>query len=186
MKNVPNILSLSRIIIAPILLYLAWLGHANLFIIFFVIALLSDALDGYIARKLNVTTPSGATLDSIGDIAIYFVVPLCAWMLWPDIMKREFFYVVIVISAYFLPLAAGVLKFHQIPSYHTYGAKAAAIIMSVALLLLFMSDFNTLFKIAAFFQVIVAMEEIAITMRLSKPKSDVKSIWHVSKQPGIT
>ena len=185
MKSIPNILSTLRIIIAPVLLYFAWFGHKDLFIIFLVLALLSDALDGYIARKFNATTPTGATLDSIGDMAIYFVVPLCAWWLWPEIIKREFLYVVIAVSAYFLPFAAGVFKFHQIPSYHTYGAKAAAIIMSVAMLFLFMSEFTLLFKIAAIFQAIVALEEIAITMRLTELKSDVKSIWHVSKDSGI-
>ena len=88
----------------------------------------------------------------------------------------------IAVSSYFFPFAAAVLKFHQIPSYHTYGAKAAAIIMSVAMLFLFMTEFTILFRIAALFQVIVAIEEIAITMGLSELKSDVKSIWHVKKE----
>jgi CDP-diacylglycerol--glycerol-3-phosphate 3-phosphatidyltransferase len=179
MKRVPNILSASRIGIAPVLLYLAWFGHKNFFIIFLVISLLSDALDGFLARKFNAVTETGAKLDSIGDLATYSVLPFCAWWLWPAIIQREAMYVVIAVVAYFLPLIAGIVKFHQIPSYHTYGAKAAAVIMSVAMLLLFMTGFNTVFRVAAIFQAIVAMEEVAITFQLSEFKSDVKSIWHV-------
>ena len=68
MKIFPNILSALRIIIAPILLYLAWFGHKNYFIIFLIISLLSDAIDGFIARKLELTTKAGAKLDSVGDM----------------------------------------------------------------------------------------------------------------------
>jgi CDP-diacylglycerol--glycerol-3-phosphate 3-phosphatidyltransferase len=181
MNSFPNILSASRIVIAPFLLYLAWGGHKNLFIIFLFMSLLSDALDGFLARKLNATTAAGAKLDSIGDLATYVVLPVCALWLWPEIITREAPYVLIAVSAYFLAFIAGALKFHQIPSYHTYGAKAAAIIMCIAMLFLFMTEFNILFRIAAIFQAIVAIEEIAITLQLSEPRSDVKSIWHLNE-----
>ena len=180
MNSFPNILSASRIVIAPVLIYCAWAGHKNLFIIFLVISLLSDALDGFLARKLNAVTEAGAKLDSIGDLATYVVLPVCAWWLWPEIIQREAPYIVIAVVAYFLPLIAGIVKFHQIPSYHTYGAKTAAIIMSIAMLLLFMTDLNIVFRIAAIFQAIVALEELAITLQLSEIKSNVKSIWHLN------
>jgi CDP-diacylglycerol--glycerol-3-phosphate 3-phosphatidyltransferase len=179
MNSIPNILSASRIVIAPILLYPAWFGHKNLFIILLVITLLTDAFDGIIARKLNATSTAGAKLDSLGDMAVYLVVPFCVWWLWPEIIKKEAPYILMAVCAYFFPWIAGVLKFHKIPCYHTYGAKAAAVIMTVAMLFLFMTEFNILFKIAAIFQAIVAIEEIAITIQLSELKSDVKSIWHL-------
>ena len=182
MNSIPNIVSASRIGIAPVLIYCAWLGHENLFIIFLIISLLSDALDGFLARKLNAVTEAGAKLDSIGDLATYLVLPVCAWWLWPEIIQQEAPYVVIALSAYFLPLIAGVVKFHQIPSYHTYGAKAAAVIMGIAMLLLFMTDLNIVFRIAAIFQAIVALEELAITIQLSEIKSDIKSIWHLNAE----
>jgi CDP-diacylglycerol--glycerol-3-phosphate 3-phosphatidyltransferase len=186
MKSIPNILSVLRILLAPVLVCLAWFGHKNYFLIVLVMGLLTDALDGYLARKLNATSETGAKLDSIGDLCMYVILPLCAWWLWPEIIKKEAPYVVIAVSAYFLPLGAGLLKFHQIPCYHTYGAKAAAIIMTPALLLLFMTDFNVVFRIAAVFQAVVALEEIAITLRLSELKSDVKSVWHLSRKRSAT
>ncbi|MBM4311732.1 MAG: CDP-alcohol phosphatidyltransferase family protein [Deltaproteobacteria bacterium] len=186
MKNIPNILSLLRIVLAPVLLYLAWFGQTNPFIIVLVISLLSDVFDGFFARKLHATSEAGARLDSIGDLATYTILPACVWWLWPEIIKREALYVIIAVSAYFLPLIAGIIKFHQIPSYHTYGAKAAAILMCTAMILMFTTEFSTLFRIAAIFQAVVAVEEIAITIHLSALKSNVKSIWHVSAEPRQT
>ena len=182
MNSFPNIISASRIGIAPVLVYCAWVGRENLFIILLVISLLSDALDGFIARKLNAVTAAGAKLDSIGDLATYAVLPICAWWLWPEIIQREATYVVIAVVAYCLPLIAGIVKFRQVPSYHTYGAKAAAVIMGTAMLLLFLTDLNIVFRIASIFQAFVALEEIAITVQLSELKSNVKSIWHLNAE----
>ena len=181
-KSIPNILSVLRIIIAPFLLYLAWNGHKNLFIVFLILSLLSDAIDGFIARKFGLSTRTGAKLDSLGDMANCLVVPFCAWWLWPEILIKEAPYVLTAVGAYVFPWVAGILKFHKIPSYHTYGAKIAAIIMSIAILFLFLTEFTSFFKFAAIFQAIVAFEEILITIQLSELRSNVKSIWHVKNE----
>jgi CDP-diacylglycerol--glycerol-3-phosphate 3-phosphatidyltransferase len=115
----------------------------------------------------------------MADMAVYVIVPVCVWWLWPEIIKREALYVAMAVCAYFFPLVAGIVKFRAIPSYHTYGAKAGAVIMCAAMLFLFLTEFNLLFRIAAVFQAVVAIEEIAITLRLPELKSDVKSIWHL-------
>ena len=71
--NLPNKLSLSRIIIAPVMMffYLAdfipygigkWLALA-----LFIIGAITDFLDGYIARKYHLITDLGKFLDPIGD-----------------------------------------------------------------------------------------------------------------------
>jgi len=182
MNRIPNILSGFRIITAPFLLYLAWHGYRNCFIGLLIISLLSDAVDGYIARKYNVSTNLGTKLDSLGDMAIYLTLPLCAWWLVPEILRQEALFACIVLIAYITPLIAGIIKFKQIPSYHTYGAKIAAILMSTAILILFMTEFTWIFRFAAIFQIIVALEEVLITLRLPKLQDNVKSIWHVRMQ----
>ncbi len=184
MKNIPNILSVLRIIIAPFLLYLAWNGHKYLFIAFLIVSLLSDAIDGFIARKFEASTKTGAKLDSLGDMATYLAVPFCAWWLWPQILKKEAPYVLTAVGAYIIPLAAGILKFHKVPSYHTFSAKIAAVIMGIAMLFLFIAEFTLFFKFAAIFQAIVALEEVLITIQLPELRSDVKSIWHVNNEFG--
>lgn len=181
MAYIPNILSSLRIVIAPLLLYFAWNGEKKIFLVLLVISLLSDAVDGFIARRFDLSTKLGARLDSIGDMATYLVVPFCAWWLWPEILKKEAPFVITAIAAYLLPLAAGLLKFRNITSYHTYGAKISAVLISIALPFLFFTDFAWIFRIAAVFQAFVALEEILITIHLPELRSNVKSIRNVRK-----
>ena len=59
MKNLPNILTIFRIILIPIILSLILLDtqNTNLFaFIAFIVASLSDYFDGYLARKYNLTS----------------------------------------------------------------------------------------------------------------------------------
>lgn len=170
-----------RLLSAPLLLFLAWKGYRNAFIVLLLACLLSDAVDGYIARRYSVSSKLGTRLDSFGDMAIYLTVPICAWWLWPQILRREALFVFIAIAAYLVPLIAGLIKFGKAPSYHTLGAKAAAVLMSISIFFLFLTEVTWVFRIAAIFQAVVACEEILITIRLPILRSNVKSIWHVRR-----
>lgn len=182
LSSLPNLLSGFRLIAAPFLLCLAWRGHSNLFLILLAVSLLSDAVDGFVARRLNAASKLGIQLDSWGDLAIYLTVPLCAWWLWPEKLKRESFFVLLVIGAYIVPIVAGFVKFRKLTSYHTWAAKAAAVLMSVAIFLLFVADLSWPFHCTAIVQALAACEEIAITIRFSKVQSNVRSFWHLNRK----
>ena len=180
--NAPNLLSASRLIAAPFLLYLAWTDRPGLFLALLAITLLSDAVDGFVARRLHATSEFGTLLDSYGDLVTYLVIPLCAWWLWPDIIRREAGFVLLVLTAFVIPPIAGLLKFRQLTSYHTWCAKAVAVLMSVAIFFLFMTDIAWPFRCAAVLLCLSACEEIAITLRLTELRSNVRSYWHVIRQ----
>ena len=64
---IPNLLSIIRIgLIYPILNNI-YLNNFKLSIIFFVLAAITDAMDGFLARKMNWQTDLGAILDPIAD-----------------------------------------------------------------------------------------------------------------------
>ncbi len=65
----PNILSLLRVLIAPVFLYLITYGGFYILIAFilFVIGALTDYVDGWYARKYNVATPLGKFVDPLAD-----------------------------------------------------------------------------------------------------------------------
>lgn len=74
--NLPNYLSLGRIFLVPLLVVILltpvsenWFGieRYTLAIIIFVVASLTDILDGHIARKRNQVSTLGALLDPIAD-----------------------------------------------------------------------------------------------------------------------
>ena len=68
--NLPNIITLARILLVPVfvVIYL-WPGESTYLIAatLFALAAATDWLDGYLARRLNQTTPFGAFLDPVAD-----------------------------------------------------------------------------------------------------------------------
>ena len=182
LTSFPNLLSIFRLVAAPFLIYLAWNGRHDYFLILLAISLVTDAIDGFIARKLGMTSELGAKLDSLGDLAIYFTVPLCAWWLWPEIVIREVYFVLLAIGAYCLPIIFTLVKFGKIASYHTLAAKIQAVLISITVYILFIADIAWPFRLAVIFQFFVASEEIVITLLLPELKSNVRSLWHVIKQ----
>ncbi|MDL2059314.1 CDP-diacylglycerol--glycerol-3-phosphate 3-phosphatidyltransferase [Mesosutterella sp. AGMB02718] len=71
--NVPMALTWTRVALIPFVIGVFYLGclspHAQNVIacVIFCIAAITDALDGFIARHFNLTTPMGAFLDSVAD-----------------------------------------------------------------------------------------------------------------------
>ena len=68
--NIPNILTLSRILLIPFffVVYFLDVGWSNQVATFiFVVAAITDWLDGYMARRLNQYTAFGAFLDPVAD-----------------------------------------------------------------------------------------------------------------------
>lgn len=180
--NIPNSLSLFRIIAAPFLLLTGWLEMPTLFFILFGLMLLSDVLDGIIARMLDQTSELGARLDSYGDILTYLSTPLAAWWLWPDVINEEFSYIIAAIIIYILPAFFSLIKFGKLASYHTWITKLSAVLMSIGVVMLLGFENNLLFHIAIYFLLIEMVENIAITVILPKQKSDIHSIWHAWKE----
>ena len=67
MLNVPNFITLLRLLLIPVVIISLLEGHLRLSLFFFVLAGLSDALDGFLARALKQKTLLGAILDPIAD-----------------------------------------------------------------------------------------------------------------------
>ncbi len=73
MKNVPNILTVARLILLPFIIALFFLEdkmgvHAMWSALFlYVIAAITDFLDGWVARKYNIISPFGTFMDPISD-----------------------------------------------------------------------------------------------------------------------
>lgn len=67
MVNLPNIISLSRLLGVPLIVLFILSQHFVLAFVCFLFAALSDALDGFLARIFNARTTFGAYLDPIAD-----------------------------------------------------------------------------------------------------------------------
>ena len=68
--NLPNFITIGRILLVPITVWLIISGEFSFAFVAFVAAGLSDAVDGFIARRLNQRSELGAYLDPIADKAL--------------------------------------------------------------------------------------------------------------------
>ncbi len=175
--NLPNGLSLFRIVSVGPLLYLALTQQPRPFVALLISAFLSDALDGYLARRKGQESHLGTQLDSWGDFAIYVSLPFCVWWLWPEVIREEFPFVAIAISSYAFPVLFGFLKYRRLTSYHTWGAKISGIGIALGTLMLILET-NLPFRFASLVLALSAIEEIAITLTLSRWTANVPSLWH--------
>ena len=83
--NLPNMITFGRIIVAPVLFVLLLYSPGRLMslltALIFVIASITDFLDGYLARRMNLVTSLGKFLDPLADkllvgVALIMMIPL--------------------------------------------------------------------------------------------------------------
>jgi CDP-diacylglycerol--glycerol-3-phosphate 3-phosphatidyltransferase len=70
LNSLPNILTVIRIVAVPLLVAVFYWDHGwahVLSAVIFIAAAVTDSLDGYLARRLGITTPLGEFLDPVAD-----------------------------------------------------------------------------------------------------------------------
>ena len=180
--TLPNLLTGFRFVAAPGLLWLAWQGYGIAFMILLAFSFLSDLLDGLAARLTGQVSQFGAALDSWADVISYITIAISCWWLWPDVVRRELVFVGMMVASCLLPAIAGFSKFGRFTSYHTWGVKIAAASMGLSLYVMFLGGPEWPFRLAAVICILAAIEEIALTLLLSEPESNVRSVWVVLKR----
>ena len=95
--NLPNKLTLGRIFAIPVFIIVLMMGYRVAAVAIFILAALTDMLDGKIARKYNLVTNFGKLMDPLADKLLTMSAFLClielgdvpAWMVIV-ILGREF------------------------------------------------------------------------------------------------
>jgi cardiolipin synthase (CMP-forming) len=76
--NIPNFITLGRVIAVPVVFWLLVNGQGQAAFFIFVAAGVSDAVDGYLAKRFNWQTELGAHLDPLADklliVSIYIAL----------------------------------------------------------------------------------------------------------------
>lgn len=65
--NIPNLISLGRVILVPVVFWLVLTHQTELAFVLFVVAGISDGVDGFLAKRYGWTTELGAYLDPLAD-----------------------------------------------------------------------------------------------------------------------
>ena len=81
--NIPNLISLGRVILVPIVFWLLLQDQTQMAFVLFVVAGISDGVDGFLAKRYGWTTELGAYLDPLADKL--FVVQINSH--WPYLLE---------------------------------------------------------------------------------------------------
>jgi cardiolipin synthase (CMP-forming) len=117
--NLPNLISLGRLLLVPLAIWLILGGHYGVAFWVFVAAGVSDALDGFIAKRFDRRTRLGALLDPVADkallVSVYVTLGL-AHQLWTSLVILVVFRDVMIIGGFILIQAIAAPK-HFAPLY---------------------------------------------------------------------
>lgn len=77
--NIPNLISLGRLLSVPVLVWAIVDGRLMFAFVLFVVAGISDALDGFIAKRFGAESELGRFLDPLADKALLVGIYLALW-----------------------------------------------------------------------------------------------------------
>jgi cardiolipin synthase len=179
MKQLPNVVSLVRLAgTAPLLVVAMVAGSRSWFLGLLCVAWFTDALDGWLARRLQAESELGRMLDSWGD---YVTTVLCvagvAW-LWPEVMAREWHWFATGLTSFLTVVIYGLVRYGRPPGYHTWMAKALSVALPFALGFLLAGWSARPFHGVVMLQVLGTLEEITISLLLPGYSGAMPTAWH--------
>lgn len=181
--NVPNFISLYRLLAFPVILYMALTGREQGFVILLCISLISDVLDGNIARFFKLQTHFGAALDNLADIFTYAMALLGIFIFkWTEIEPHAWI-LYVFLAIFVLSYIVSFIRFGKIPGLHLYSAVSAGYIQSIFFFILFVFGFYPwMYYLAVGWGAVAYTEKIFVLLKLDDIKIGVKGLYWLMKK----
>ncbi len=180
--TIPNVLSLYRKLIFPVILYLIVIKNEFSFSIFITISLITDILDGWIARVFKMQTDIGAKLDSWADLGTYILAFFAIYVFKWNYIKTHLVMLIIFFSVWLISYLYVFVKFKGIIGLHTYMFKLTGYFQGGFIVSLFVFGFNyRFFYFSLIWGTLACIEEIIIITLLKTPKTNVKGLYWIIK-----
>jgi CDP-diacylglycerol--glycerol-3-phosphate 3-phosphatidyltransferase len=180
--NIADWFSFYRVAAAPFLLVFIWFDERLIFTWLLLISYLTDAIDGFLARKLKISSPRGSQLDSFGDQITLIIGLIGLFYFETEFIRTNILLIAIVLIPYIIQMIIAYTKYGKATAFHTYLAKISAVMQSVFIIWsLFLSPNYTLFYIMIGIGLLETMEEIILIFMLDKWASDIKGIYWAIK-----
>ena len=180
--NIADWFSFYRIFAAPFLLAVIWFDERMFFAWLLLISYATDAIDGYLARKLKITSPRGSQLDSLGD-QVTLIIGLIGLLIFEaSFILTNLVLIIIAMIPYIAQMIFAYLKYGKATAFHTYLAKLSAVLQSVFILYsLFFTPEYSLFYLMLGMGLLETFEEITLIFMYDKWAADVKGIYWAYK-----
>ena len=180
--NVPNILSIYRLLMFPVIAIIALNGYETLFFWLLLVNFITDILDGFIARTFNMQTKFGAKIDSIADFGTYLLVFLGIYLFKSADFAPHLITFSIFVGLFLFAHVLALIKFGRMPSFHLYSWKIGGYIQGTFFVVLFSHGFEVIFYYFMLIWGILAfLEHIVIQLMISEMISNAKGLYWVLK-----
>lgn len=118
LRNLPNFITSLRIVGTAGLLFIE--PFSALFYAVYTLSGMSDAVDGWLARKLDIVSDFGSKLDSAADLMFYAMMIIRIFpVLWVTLPKVIWIGVGAVVALRLVSYAVAAVKYHRFASLHT-------------------------------------------------------------------
>ncbi len=175
--NLPNALSLLRLVGTPALFWLAQLPDTRWAGAWFGILGLTDALDGFLARRWNQTSEFGSRLDGLADLLFYPSGAALLYWLFPAYLQPNLVYIVVTLGLLVAVNGYSWLRFGRIILLHTNLGRWAGVLAFLAVLGAFFTDTSTLIRITAVAYSVSFVEGILIFKLRGPVSPDTRSLF---------
>ncbi|MGE4463543.1 CDP-alcohol phosphatidyltransferase family protein [Sphaerochaeta sp.] len=173
--SIPNILSLSRIVLAFALFFSS--DHPVPLFALVVLCGITDVLDGYLARKLHCESNLGARLDSLGDLVYYSALTLYVVRFQMPLIQPYLGGIIAIFVIKTLTLAVSKVKNGRIYSLHTYGNKLTGVMVVVSICLILLTGTGLFVALLVVVGILSALEELLIMSLFKEPDTNTRSIF---------
>lgn len=180
-----NAITLYRLLAAPVLLLLLFHEQLLLFKWLLAVSFLTDAVDGYLARRYKVTSMFGSILDSVSDDLTIAVAIVGIALVNPGFLKKELIWVIIQSALFITQISFALFRYGRISSFHTYLAKFVTVFQGIFLVLFYWlpEPVYPLFYFVSVLTVADLLEEIILVAIAPKWETDIKGLyWFIKKR----
>lgn len=178
-----NLITFYRLTAALLLLVLLARQELASFRCLLVLSFLTDAIDGYLARRFKVVSVLGARIDSVADDLTVLVAILGTVVYRPDFLRSEWLLAGAMVLLYLVQNIAALSRYRKLTSFHTVAAKIAAVLQGAFLILVFFlpEPLRWFFNLTAAATLIDLAEEILLVFVLPHWEANVKGLYWVLK-----
>ena len=178
--TIPNALSLYRLCAAPVAAWIALEGYRTLFAVLISISLLTDLLDGVIARLFHQKTRIGARLDALADGVTLVVAVLGVFVFEYASLKENVLWLYVFLSCLALGVIVSLVRFKKLPAFHLYSFKVNDFILAAFFVTLFTYGFvQWLFIFAMVFASLASLEIVLVALFLDEFHTNQKGLYWV-------
>ena len=177
-RHWPNLISATRLALMPAVLGAAVARERELFVGLIAFSLLTDAVDGTLARRLGAESEFGRKLDSAADYVTLFTGTTGIALLWPEVVRRELPWILTGVAAFLAVIVLGLVRLGRAPCYHTWASKTGAILCPLTLIPLLTGGPAWPFHTVILFLILTGLEEVAILVVLPRHVGEMPTLWH--------